>query len=544
MAQLIDVPGVGQVEFPDGMSDADIVGAIKKGGASWGMTKQESPTARAPVDFREPWGAPKFIGQTLANVPKSAAHLAGGLWDAVTSPLQTAGTLADAAAGGLRNLVPEGLRSLVDSADWNPQATQRATKTADAIGGVYKDRYGGAQNIMQTVRDDPVGAAADLSMLLGGGAGALRMGSRVAPAVAPVADALSTAATATNPFTWAGKGAQAVAKPVGSMVSNLIGELGTHTGGRPLQEAAKAGAAGGQAADLLLTNMRGNVPMADVVEASRANLLQMKIDKNAQYSADMGRLKTDRTVLGFNGVDAAVSKAAEAVSFKGVVKNESAAGALGKVAEEIKAWKALDPAEYHTPVGLDALKQKIGAIRESIPFEDKTSRMVVGDVYNAVKNEIKTQAPTYAKTMRDYETAQGTIDELSRALSLGDKASIDTSLRKLQSVMRNNANTNYGNRVSMVENLGASGGTDLMPALAGQALTSWAPRGLGKLQAGGTALLGVSNPALLGLLPFQSPRLMGEAAYYGGKTGGLLGQYADPVSFLGLSQAGLLGSDR
>lgn len=526
------------------MATSGVVWDDAPSGVVWDDEKPKATPGRAPVDFREPWGAPKFIGQTLSNVPKSAAHLAGGLVDMITSPLQTAGGLFDMAAGGLRNALPSRLSSAIDQADWNPQATERATNTANATGEFMKARHGGLQNTMQTLRDDPVGWAADLSMLLGGGAGALRMGSRVAPAVAPVADALSTAATATNPFTWAGKGAQAVAKPVGSMVSNLIGELGTHTGGRPLQEAAKAGSAGGQAADLFQANMRGNVPMADVVDASRANLLQMKIDKNAQYSADMGRLKTDRTVLGFNGVDAAVSKAAEAVSFKGVVKNESAAGALGKVAEEIKAWKALDPAEYHTPVGLDALKQKIGAIRESIPFEDKTSRMVVGDVYNAVKNEIKKQAPTYAKTMREYETAQGTIDELSRALSLGDKASIDTALRKLQSVMRNNANTNYGNRVSMVENLGASGGADLMPALAGQALTSWAPRGLGKLQAGGTALLGVSNPSLLGLLPFQSPRIMGEAAYYGGKTGGLLGQYADPASFLGLSQAGLLGADR
>lgn len=504
----------------------------------------KAPTGPAPVDLREPWGAPKFIGQTLANVPKSAAHLAGGLWDAVTSPLQTAGTLADAAAGGLRNLMPEGLRSLVDSADWNPQAAQRATKTADAIGGVYKDRYGGAQNIMQTVRDDPVGAAADLSMLFGGGAGAARMGSRVAPASAPVAEALSTAATATNPFVWAGKGAQAVAKPVGGMVSNLIGEVGTHTGGRALQEMWQAGKAGGSAAEAAQGNVRNKIPMADVFETAKANLLQMKIDKNAQYADDMTRLKTDRAVLGFGGVDAALADAFGGVTFKGQVKNKAAASALQSVADDINKWKALDPAEYHTPAGLDALKQQIGAIRESLPFEDKTSRMVVGNVYNAVKNEIQKQAPTYAKTMRQYENAQGVIDEMTGALSIGDRAATDTGLRKLQSVMRNNANTNYGNRVSMVDKLGASGGTDLMPALAGQALNSWAPRGLGKLGLQATGLASTLNPLLLALAPLQSPRLMGEAAYYGGKAGGLLGSAIDPASFQYLAQAGLLGADR
>lgn len=39
MAQIIDVPGVGQVEFPDGMSDSDIVGAIKR------MSPQQSNPA-------------------------------------------------------------------------------------------------------------------------------------------------------------------------------------------------------------------------------------------------------------------------------------------------------------------------------------------------------------------------------------------------------------------------------------------------------------------------------------------------------------------
>jgi len=527
------------------MATSGVVWDDAPSGVVWDDEKPKASTSNAgkPVDIREPWGAPKYVAETLSNVPRSAARLAGGLWDAVTSPVKTAGNLVDAAAGGLRNLAPEGLRNAIDSADWDPQAAQRATKTADAIGGAYKDRYGGAQNIMQTVRDDPIGAAADLSMVLGGGAGLMRQASRLAPAVAPAAEALSTAANASNPMMWAGKGAQALAKPVGNLAANLIGELGTHTGARPLQEATKAGAAGGAQADAFLSNMRGKVPMADVVDSARANLLQMKIDKNAQYASDMTRLKTDSTVLGFGGIDAALNKAADAVSFKGVVKNESAANALSKAAEEIAAWKALNPAEYHTPAGIDALKQKIGSLRESIPFEDKTSRMIVGNVYDAVKTEIKKQAPTYAKTMREYETAQGAIDEVKRALSLSDKAAVDTSLRKLQSVMRNNANTNYGNRVSLAETLGASGGADLMPALAGQSLTSFAPRGLGKLAAAATAGASYTNPGLLGLLPFQSPRLMGEAAYYGGKASGLLGR-TDPSSFLALSQAGLLGADR
>jgi len=60
-----------------------------------------------------------------------------------------------------------------------------------------------------------------------------------------------------------------------------------------------------------------------------------------------------------------------------------------------------------------------------------------------------------------------------------------------------------------------------MPQIAGQSLNSLAPRGLGRAVAGGTAVAtgaGLLDPSMLATLPFQSPRIMGEAAYAGGKT--------------------------
>lgn len=44
MAQIIEVPGMGPVEFPDGMSDADIVAAIKKQPGAPSAPKQETPS--------------------------------------------------------------------------------------------------------------------------------------------------------------------------------------------------------------------------------------------------------------------------------------------------------------------------------------------------------------------------------------------------------------------------------------------------------------------------------------------------------------------
>jgi hypothetical protein len=96
---------------------------------------------------------------------------------------------------------------------------------------------------------------------------------------------------------------------------------------------------------------------------------------------------------------------------------------------------------------------------------------------------------------------------------LGEKASADTAMRKLQSLMRNNVNTNFGNRLSLARELEKQGGKEILPSLAGQAMNSPMPRGLAKLGQAGAALASLSNPWIVGALPFTSPRLMGEALY-------------------------------
>jgi hypothetical protein len=59
------------------------------------------------------------------------------------------------------------------------------------------------------------------------------------------------------------------------------------------------------------------------------------------------------------------------------------------------------------------------------------------------------QAPDYAVAMDNYSKSADLLREMERALSLGNKASADTALRKLTSLMRNNVNTNYGERLRL-----------------------------------------------------------------------------------------------
>lgn len=133
--------------------------------------------------------------EAVKNVPASAGQFVGGVVQAVTSPLQTLTGILDAGAGALRNALPQGVVNFIDQFDTNPEATQRAVQTANAIGGMYKDRYGSYEGIKRTFAEDPVGAAADLSTLLGGGgAAATKMG------LTKTGAALSKTGAAINPM--------------------------------------------------------------------------------------------------------------------------------------------------------------------------------------------------------------------------------------------------------------------------------------------------------------------------------------------------------
>src|SRR5262249_55866126 len=101
-----------------------------------------------------------------------------------------------------------------------------------------------------------------------------------------------------------------------------------------------------------------------------------------------------------------------------------------------------------------------------------------------------------------------------------------------------NVATNYGRRVELAKYLIDNGSPDLLSRLAGQALSSWGARGLGRLGAqigseiaAGLVGLGGLTAAAPGaaLAPFMSPKLMGYGAYGLGRAA-RLGQFG-PAAF-------------
>jgi len=463
---------------PETLTQDDVIARASKDFAG----KQVSSLNR--VAGGQKLSAEEVLTGAVTNLPSSIGGMAKDIYQAVTSPVQTAKSVLDLGAGILQNVLPEKLVQAVGE-------DKASRELANKVGQHYVERYGSVEGAKRALATDPAGVMADLSTVLTGGA---TLPTRATPA-------LATAARAVDPLMLAARTTGKVADVTGGALKPLLG-MQTGTGSEAIGQAYQAGRAG------------------EVLDAAKQNLAEMAAQRQNAYRTDMANISKDKTVLSFDGIDKALDNAMNKVTYKGKVVNEKAFDKLAAAKAEIEAWKELDPAQYHTPEGLDKLKQKVGGILEDIPFEQKTALTAVNEVYNGIKNEIKSQAPTYAKTMQAYSEATDLIREIEKSLSLGNKATVDTQMRKLQSIMRNNVNTNWGQRMSLAQQLETAGGKQMMPALAGQALSNYAPRGLQGASSVPTALLAGSvfgSPVVPLSLATSSPRLMGEAAYGAGR---------------------------
>ena len=472
-----------------------------------------------------PFSTMKMLGNAPGSFKKNVID---GLVEAISSPVQTAKGIADVAAGGFYNAMPAAVQRGINAIEINPEAQQRAIQTANVAGQEFAKPYSSMQGFKQTLQEDPFRILSDVSMLAGG-AGAGLKAANIGAKTAQVGNVLSAASNVLNPVTQAtyaagklGQGAEMVGK------GYLAAKSGVGT--EPINQAIKAGAEGNQT---FLENMRDKVPSLQVLDDAKANLAQMNKDKQDAYRSGMVNIKNDKTVLDFTGIDKALANAESMAYYKGKIKDQTAANVLEDMKKKVADWKNSNAADYHTPEGMDALKQTLWESFGKLGQEEKTAFSAGKQVYDAVKSEIGRQAPTYAEVMKGYSESSDLINEIERTLSLGNKASADTAMRKLQSLMRNNVNTNYGQRLSLAQELSNAGGKDLMPALAGQAMNSLTPRGLQGASNVPTAYLayGAGGPALaVADVLSSSPRVVGETAYKYGQMAGALNKGKEAVS--------------
>ena len=468
-----------------------------------GAKPPAAPTAPAMPKREDSLGTGQMFAQALANFPGSAYQLGKSTFEAVTSPIETGKNIAALGSSVLGKM----------------GVTDADPAMANRVGEFYKDRYGGIENAKRTFADDPAGFLADAATILTGAGGALRAVPQAG--VKSAGKVVQKAADVVDPFTVATKGVKGVGKGTAAVLGFTTG-----TGTRAVEEAAKAGYRGGDQGEAFVSQMRGAAPIADVVESIKPAISALRQDRSTAYRQGMANVAKDKTVLKFDDIDKAIGNARQTGMYKGQVIDKSAAEAWQKINDQVNEWKGLDPAEFHTPEGLDALKKSLKDIKESYAF-GSPARLAADKAYNAVRGEITKQAPEYSRVMKDYETASDLLDEIETTLSQNPRASIDTQVRKLQSILRNNANTNYGRRAELGEMLAERGATELFPQLAGQAMSSWTPRGLSGALSGAGAIYSTIPAIAQGVTPTgalqlasTSPRIVGETVYAASKAVG------------------------
>lgn len=464
------------------------------------------------------------------NLGPSALNFGNDLLQAGMHPVDTVNAMFDLAAGGISRGI-EGATGL----DLFPE--NQATAVADAAGKFYSDRYGSWEGFKKALGSDPVGVASDLSIPFTGGGGALLKGSEIAARTAQIGSKAATAAKvagrlgktakfvgdALDPVTLAGKGAGKGMQAVASISTGL--------GMDPIKAAYDAAKAGGAKAKAFYDNMRGKASIEDVLH--EANIAGENIERAGQaaYKRDIASSIANPAAIDWRPIAAKYKDVIDSLhTGNGTFFGGDAAKAMrAKVTATINKYFQ-NPAE-HTIEGLDALKKELQGLEVKNASELTASQgqanRIATTMANAVKDEIIRLDPQYAKTMANYEEMANTMRQFTDTFKLGGRASVDTALRRLQSVLRNNAYTNYGYRGKLLDQLDQAGNGTLRPSLAGQAMNTWEPRGLARAGGMTTIPLGAawlaSNPALaLGIAPFAAaamPRVVGEIT-------GLLGSVA------------------
>lgn len=466
----------------------------------------------------------EMAGSAIWNFPSSAYELGKSTFEAVTSPIQTGKAIVDLGSSVLGKI----------------GVTNASPEMADRVGQFYSDRYGSLEKARQTFANDPAGFLADASTVLFAGGGALRALPKAighaGGVIGRAGETVTRVAEKIDPLS-------AAIKAPTKAASYALG-LTTGAGSRAIEEAAKAGYAGGGKADAFASQMRGTAPVNEVVDTIQPAIENLRLQRTEKYKQGMGQIATDPTVLNFQPIRQAMDNLREIGRYKGKELNEPAITAYKKLDEILTDWENSSPADFHTPEGLDKLKQKIWNQSKGYAA-GSPERLIADQLYNSVKAQIVKQAPKYATVMKDYEVASDLLREIEGTLSQNRKASIDTKVRKLQSILRNNANTNYGRRVELGEMLAQQGAENLFPQLAGQALSAELPRGLsGNVFGAGAAystipgiFAGATNPLALAGLALGSPRAVGETAFKVGQVAGApsklakaLAQYGDALT--------------
>jgi len=472
-----------EIRGPVGASDEDVIAQAQK------LFAAPAPSGGVPVGRKGVEGIPVEAGANTAPsvAPKSEPGMLGEtLGGLIETPIAVGANLLSgpvtylAGAGG-----PEFQRKVAGAIQYQPR-TEMAQGAIEALSrGLEASKF---PPYMGTV------------------AGGNVLAQTIQPGVAAAKNALTTAR---------GNTASGLINATTGIAGGLSGKPA-----EAYQQAYKAGKAG----DVAFTeNLRKQVEPDKILADVKEGINKIQNDTSAAYVNAKTGWAADKTPLDFAPIDAAYAKVKDSLQVNGKSKIGAAEQKIiGEIGDVLEEWRA-DP-NARTTLDLDALKQRIDAIYPESPKHTQAQRAVTA-VRNAVKDTITSQASDYAEAMKAYETQREMLRDIDKALGAGDKIAKETALSKVMSLLKNTPSAEF--RRQLVDQLKTQGGVDILPAVAGQELGQFMPSsGVGRAVAGGglTAAAALHHPGLAAILPFTSPRLMGEAYYGLGRMSGAGGR--------------------
>lgn len=327
----------------------------------------------------------------------------------------------------------------------------------------------------------------------------------------PVAVAGMKAAGATAPAIGAvaSKSAQLPARGISEIQGALTG-----TSGETIRQAFNAARSGGKELDEFTAALRGKTTPEQLVERLRDGTKKIEAEKSARYGEALSVIG-DKTVNTSNiAAEVAQDLGRIGVKVKGKTLDfsESKFRTVPQAQTKLQAMydEVTRLGEQQTVKQIDTSRQALKALE--LAGDDasaNTANLAINGAVARVRNAGKT-VDGYGEMLTQYGDDSEFLNEITRALSSGDKATIDTTYRKLATTLK----TNNEQRRNLLMELDEATGGYILSAVAGQQLSEELPRGLFRQIAAGMAGVSVATGGLsAGLLPalvFASPRVTGE----------------------------------
>ena len=458
----------------------------------------------SPLGFSEE-GKESVPYRAIKNLPSDSVQVVKEIGSMLLSPIETAKSLGDVGLGFIEKL---------------QEGEQEHEKYADAVVQNLKETYGSVDGIKEYIAEQPAHALMDISAIITGGGAALRAGGKAAKLskVATTGESLVKAGQAIDPLALGGK---AIAKPVAKLaeksktpVAETVGML-TGTGPVAVREAMEGtgltaskspflkGLRGVEEGGGALTDSRNAL---EIIKQKRASEYAAELEKIGQKtkSIDISPIKEKMNVL-LKQYNIKIDPMTGDLDFSRATISKKGWNDVKDTFDDIRDWGKQKG--DRTPIMVDNLKRRIG----DRYGETAKSRAFISELRNETRKVIVDNVPEYATMTKKYSEMSGLIREIETSLSLGKKSGMETAIKKLLSVTKQNNKF----KQELIQTLAdVSGKENLLPVLSGIEMSPVIPRGFIGRGAGAGAIAGTAsgmvNPWLLGIAASTSPRLMGE----------------------------------